>query len=90
MKGVPQRLHLVGGGPGTVLALRSHFKAALDSLGVSKPLVAYVGVASNDNVGFQKMLTGALSLTGARFRPVRLASPEHRPLRRATSSTRAT
>jgi len=58
-----------------MLALRSHFKAALDALDADKPLVAYVGVASNDNVGFQKMLTGALAATGARFRPVHIASP---------------
>jgi len=74
VKRTRQKLHLVGGGPGSMLALRSHFKAALDAVGADEPLVAYVGVASNDNVGFQKMLTGALALTGARFRPVHIAS----------------
>jgi hypothetical protein len=57
-----------------VLSLRKHFKAALDALGVEKPLVAYVGVASDDNVGFQKMLTTELALTGARFRAAKIAA----------------
>ncbi len=72
-----KRLHLVGGGPGSVLSLRKHFKAALDALGEGrpeKPLVAYVGVASDDNTGFQKMLTTELALTGARFRAAKIAS----------------
>jgi peptidase E len=68
-------VYLVGGGPGAMLALRAHFKACLDAVGVAEPMVAYVGVASDDNAGFQAMLTGALALTGARFRPVHLASP---------------
>ena len=71
------RLYLVGGGPGSLLSLRRHFKAALDDLvaekGVEKPLVAYVGVASDDNAGFQKMLTTELALTGARFRAAKIA-----------------
>jgi peptidase E len=70
-----QRLHLVGGGPGETLALQRHFEAALVALDAPRPVVAYVGVASNDNPGFQKMLTGKLALTGARFRPVHIASP---------------
>jgi peptidase E len=68
------RLDLVGGGPGAVLALRRHFKAALDALKKEKPLVAYVGVASNDNPGFQKMLTTGLAFAGARFRPAKIAA----------------
>jgi peptidase E len=75
VKGRCQRLHLVGGGPGGTLALQHHFKAALDALDVPRPLVAYVGVASNDDPGFQRMLTGRLTPTGARFRPVHIASP---------------
>ncbi len=67
---------MVGGGPGAALALRKHFKAAVEDVGKPKPLVAYVGVASDDNVGFQKMITAELSLTGARFKPVKLASPK--------------
>jgi hypothetical protein len=58
-----------------MLALRAHFKAAVASLGAPKPLVAYVGVASDDNAGFQKMLTASLAMTGARFRMARIASP---------------
>ena len=58
-----------------MLAVQSHFKVALDALDADDPLVAYVGVASNDDVGFQKMLTGRLAAAGARFRPVHIASP---------------
>jgi peptidase E len=74
-----QRLYLVGGGPGGVRALRAHFKTAVEEVGVVRPLVAYVGVASNDNVGFQKMLTTELASTGARFKPARLAAPSDSP-----------
>jgi hypothetical protein len=67
-----------------MLALRRHFKAALDGLciekrvekRVEKPLVAYVGVASDDNSGFQKMLTTELALTGARFHAAKIAAPK--------------
>jgi hypothetical protein len=58
-----------------MLALHRHFQAALDTLDAPKPLVAYVGVASNEDVGFRKMLTGALAHSGARFRPVSIVSP---------------
>lgn len=67
--------HLVGGGPGAVLALRRHFRAALAPLGVGRPLVAYVGTASNDHRGFFGMITAGLAVTGARFRMAKLASP---------------
>jgi peptidase E len=70
-----QRLTMVGGGPGALLALRAHFKSALAETAVEKPLVAYVGVASDDNVGFQKMLTTELAFTGARFEAAKIASP---------------
>jgi peptidase E len=70
-----QRIYLVGGGPGTVRALRAHFRTAIEEIGVPRPLVAYVGVASEDNAGFEKMLTTELTSTGARFKPARLASP---------------
>jgi peptidase E len=76
MKRAPHRLHLTGGGPGALLALRSHFKAALAEIAVERPLVAYVGVASNDNPGFQKMLTTELAFTGARFSAAKIASPK--------------
>jgi peptidase E len=67
-------LHLVGGGPGTVLALRRHFKAAIAGLGKKRPLVAYVGTATDDNRGFFAMIRGALSATTARMVLVRIAS----------------
>lgn len=68
-------VHLIGGGPtaAAFAATRRHIKEAVKSLSIKKPLVAYVGAASNDNVGFRKML-GALFLgTGARVEPVNLA-----------------
>ncbi|HEX8793146.1 MAG TPA: Type 1 glutamine amidotransferase-like domain-containing protein [Polyangiaceae bacterium] len=68
-------LHLVGGGPGTVLALRRHFKAAIAGLGKERPLVAYVGTATDDNRGFFAMIRGALSVTSARLVLARIASP---------------
>jgi peptidase E len=76
MKRAPQRLHLMGGGPGAMLALRTHFKAATASLSSKRPLVAYVGVASDDNSGFQRMLTTELAFTGARFHAAKIASPK--------------
>ena len=66
-------IHLVGGGPGALLATRSHIKRAVAAVGKKKPLVAYVGVASNDNVGFQKMLSAAFLGTGARVVMAKLA-----------------
>jgi peptidase E len=69
-------IHLVGGGPGALLATRSHIKravAALKQEPKKKPLVAYVGVASNDNVAFQKMLSAAFLGTGARVEMAKLA-----------------
>ncbi len=66
-------IHLIGGGPGAILATRRHIKHAVKALGKKRPLVAYVGVASNDNVGFQKMLSAAFVGTGARIEMARLA-----------------
>jgi peptidase E len=66
-------IHLVGGGPGAILATRSHIKRAVDAVKKKKPLVAYVGVASNDNLGFQKMLSMAFLGTGARIEMAKLA-----------------
>jgi len=71
---VASTLHLVGGGPGTVLALRRHYKAAIAGLGKKRPLVAYVGTATDDNRGFFAMIRGALSATTARMVLVRIAS----------------
>jgi hypothetical protein len=64
-------IHLIGGGPGAILMTRRHLKRALH--GLKKPLVAYVGAASNDNLGFQKMLAGMFIGTGARVEGVKLA-----------------
>jgi peptidase E len=70
-------IHLTGGGPGSFLALRRHFKAALAEVESKKPLVAYVGAASNDNGGFFTMIKTALC-TGSptvRMRQAKTASP---------------
>jgi peptidase E len=66
-------VHLVGGGPGALVQMRRHFKAALATCARKRPLVAYVGAASDDNVAFRKLL--ALGLGGARVEPVQLVSP---------------
>src|SRR5262252_3342913 len=68
-------IHLIGGGPGAVTAMRRHIRAAVDGLERKRPLVAYVGAASNDNAGFRHMLSAAFIGTGARLEPARLASP---------------
>ena len=69
-------IHLTGGGPGSFLALRRHFKAALAETGADKPLVAYVGAASNDNAGFFTMIKTALALrNGAQMKLAKIASP---------------
>src|SRR5271168_3003362 len=70
-----QLFHLVGGGPGTVLALRRHFKAATAALGRPRPLLAYVGTASNDNRSFYTMIRGMVALGGARMQMAEIASP---------------
>jgi peptidase E len=74
---VKTHIDLIGGGPGAILALRRHFKSALAALGPKKaPLVAYVGVASNDNAGFFTMIRAAVCPgTTARFKMAKLASP---------------
>ncbi|MGO9836264.1 MAG: Type 1 glutamine amidotransferase-like domain-containing protein [Polyangiaceae bacterium] len=69
-----QTVHLIGGGPGTFRALRKHFRAALEDIAAERPLVAYVGVASNDNGAFYTMIRGGLALSGARFRMAKMAS----------------
>src|ERR1700734_3094898 len=70
-----QTFRLVGGGPGTVLALRRHFKSALDALQRPNPLVAYVGAASSDNRAFFGMICAALGASGARVKLAKTASP---------------
>jgi peptidase E len=71
-----QRFTLVGGGPGTVLALRRHFKAALAELSRPRPLLAYVGTATDDNRAFYTMIHGMMGATGARMKLARIASPK--------------
>src|SRR5580658_9604084 len=73
----PTTIHLTGGGPGALLALRKHFKSALEGIAAKRPLVAYVGTASNDNGGFFTMIKTAVctGTSGARMRLVKIASP---------------
>jgi peptidase E len=65
-------VHLVGGGPSALIQTRRHFKTAIAALHKKKPLVGYVGAASQDNVAFRKMIS--LALAGAQVEPVHLAS----------------
>jgi cyanophycinase-like exopeptidase len=55
-----------------MLATRRHLKRALAALRTHKPLIAYVGAASGDNVGFYKMLAAAFVGTGAHLEMIRL------------------
>ncbi|HEX4457267.1 MAG TPA: Type 1 glutamine amidotransferase-like domain-containing protein [Polyangia bacterium] len=66
-------VHLIGGGPGAVVAMRRHLKDAVKAQPQKKPLVGYVGAASNDNAGFRKMLGAMFLGTGACLEPVQLA-----------------
>jgi peptidase E len=72
----PLAIHLTGGGPGAMLALRRHFKSALRGIGRERPVVAYVGAASNDNSGFFTMIkTAVCTTTNARMKLAKIASP---------------
>ncbi|MDB4971042.1 MAG: peptidase [Myxococcales bacterium] len=66
-------IHLIGGGPGALLATRRHIKQAIKAVGKKTAVVAYVGAASNDNAGFQKMLSALFVGSGARLEAVKLA-----------------
>src|SRR5579863_591828 len=66
-------IHLIGGGPGAILSTRKILKQAIKTLDKKKPVLAYVGVATNDNVGFQKMLSAMFVGTGACLESVKLA-----------------
>jgi peptidase E len=70
-------IHLTGGGPGAFLALRRHFKSALQPIESKRPLVAYVGAASDDNAGFFTMIKTAVcaGATQVRMRQAKSASP---------------
>jgi cyanophycinase-like exopeptidase len=65
-------LHLIGGGPGTMLSLRRHLRSALGPLG-RQPLVAYVGAASGDHPAFLAMIGAVITAAGGRVRAVKLA-----------------
>ncbi len=67
-------LHLIGGGPGAMMQTRRHIHDAVNEIAKPKPLIAYVGAASGDNLGFQKMLSAAFLGTGARVEGVKLVS----------------
>ena len=65
-------LNLVGGGPGRDRSDAPPFQRSDCCTAQEKPLVAYVGAASQDNFGFRKMIS--LALHGARVEPAKLAS----------------
>jgi len=72
-------VHLIGGGPGTLGSLRAHLKGALASVvAKGKPLVAYVGAASGDDAGFQRMIGAEIVRAGGRVEGVKLASSRAR------------
>ena len=69
-------VHLIGGGPGTMLAFRRHLRAALPEMPRGKkPLVAYVGAASGDDRRFLGMIGAEVALAGGRVKAAKLASP---------------
>ena len=70
-----QTTHLIGGGQGTLLALRKFFHDAVTETGAADALVVYIGVASSDNAGFFTMIKGALALTKGRLKMAKIASP---------------
>jgi peptidase E len=73
---IRSRIHLIGGGPGTMLSLRRHLRSALsDVQATKKPLVAYVGAASGDRPAFQQMIAAVVAFAGGRMKAVKLASP---------------
>jgi peptidase E len=81
---VRSQIHLIGGGPGTLGAFRRHMKAALAEVPKSTtkrapaPLVAYVGAASADNTGFERMIGAEVVRAGGRMKAAKLASPRAR------------
>ena len=73
---IRSRVHLIGGGPGTMLSLRRHLRRALSEVAATKkPLVAYVGAADGDRPAFQQMIGAVVALAGGRMKAVKLASP---------------
>jgi dipeptidase E len=72
------RIHLIGGGPGTLSSLREHLRSLLPAVPRAapkkKPTVAYVGAASGDDAGFRDMVGAEIARVGARTVAVKLAS----------------
>jgi peptidase E len=71
------RIHLIGGGPGTMGSLREHLRSLLPGVPCApkkKPTVAYVGAASGDDAGFRDMIGAEIARAGARAVAVKLAS----------------
>lgn len=71
---MPTTLHLMGGGPGGLLSVRRHFRAALELTRRPSPLVAYVGAASGDSGVFFAMVRTALHTGGLRMRQAKTVS----------------
>jgi len=81
-------LYLTGGGPGALTSLKRHFRTAIretvkakhghERSGTrAKPLVAYVGAASNDDASFFAMIRDAVDASARSVRMVhaKLATP---------------
>jgi peptidase E len=65
---------LIGGGPGAILQTRRHLHAAVKAIGKARPVIAYVGAASNDHPGFRAMISAAFVGTGAKVQPAEFSS----------------
>jgi peptidase E len=59
----PKSVYLLAGGRGS--ANKAIFKAVLDEVRKPDPLIAYVGVASDDDKGFFTFMSGEISKAGA-------------------------
>jgi cyanophycinase-like exopeptidase len=70
----PKSVYLLAGGRGS--ANKAIFKAILEELGKPNPLIAYVGVANDDDAGFFRFMEGEIAKAGAcTVRQVLIASP---------------
>jgi peptidase E len=70
----PRAVYLLAGGRGS--ANQAIFKAALEELGRPEPLIAYVGVANDDDKGFSRFVEGEISKGGpCTIRHAIIASP---------------
>lgn len=67
-----------------MVSLRKHLRVALTLCPKKNPLVAYVGAASGDNAGFQRMIGAEITKAGGRVRAAKLVAKSSK-----TSTARA-